>query len=186
MRSRHDGNSACFRVGRSPGTAALSALHLAASKRVAHHSPQPAGHCDRVSPNPDNAHAVEVAGLSRLSCLNHHSLPVGRAISVCRRKRRQIAICGRFPGPVRCVCCCGGRIRTVWSYVLLGSVYLALPIVSLCLTSMPTSDCPYWRSRWSSPAHRPHLLTVMQRISLRIHRNHQHPAASAAPVGCPP
>ena len=36
--------------------------------------------------------------------LDHHSPPVGRAISVCRRKRRQIAICGRFPDPVRCVC----------------------------------------------------------------------------------
>ena len=35
--------------------------------------------------------------------LDHHSPPVGRAISVCRRKRRQIAICGRFPDPVRCV-----------------------------------------------------------------------------------
>ena len=39
--------------------------------------------------------------------LDHHSPPVGRAISVCRRKRRQIAICGRFPDPVRCVCCGG-------------------------------------------------------------------------------
>ena len=37
-------------------------------------------------------------------CLIHHSPPVGRAISVCRRKRRRIAICGRFPDPVRCVC----------------------------------------------------------------------------------
>ena len=45
MRSRHDGNSACFSVGRSPGTAALSALHLAASKRVAHHSPQRSAPC---------------------------------------------------------------------------------------------------------------------------------------------
>lgn len=44
-----------------------------------------------------------VAGLSRPPCLIHHSPPVGRAISVCRRKRRQIAICGRFPDPVRCV-----------------------------------------------------------------------------------
>ena len=44
------------------------------------------------------------AGLPRLPCLIHHSPPVGRAISVCRRKRRQIAICGRFPDPVRCVC----------------------------------------------------------------------------------
>ena len=43
------------------------------------------------------------AGLPRLPCLIHHSPPVGRAISVCRRKRRQIAICGRFPDPVRCV-----------------------------------------------------------------------------------
>ena len=42
------------------------------------------------------------AGLPRLPCLIHHSPPVGRAISVCRRKRRQIAICGRFPDPVRC------------------------------------------------------------------------------------
>ena len=33
---------------------------------------------------------------SRPPCLIHHSPPVGRAISVCRRKRRQIAICGRF------------------------------------------------------------------------------------------
>ena len=44
-----------------------------------------------------------VAGLSRPPCLIHHSPPVGRAISVCRRKRHQIAICGRFPDPVRCV-----------------------------------------------------------------------------------
>ena len=78
----------------------ISSFH---PSRIGRISPQPAGHCDRVSPNPDNAHAVEVAGLSRLSCLNHHSQPVGRAISVCRRKRRQIAICGRFPDPVRCV-----------------------------------------------------------------------------------
>ena len=45
-----------------------------------------------------------VAGLPRPPCLTHHSPPVGRAISVCRRKRRQIAICGRLTDPARCVC----------------------------------------------------------------------------------
>ena len=45
-----------------------------------------------------------VAGLPRPPCLIHHSPPVGRAISVCRRKRRQIAICGRFPIPCGAFC----------------------------------------------------------------------------------
>ena len=42
---------------------------------------------------------VIVAGLSRLSCLNHHSPPVGRAISVCRRKRRRSQFAVGFPIP---------------------------------------------------------------------------------------
>jgi len=52
-----------------------------------------------------NAHAVEVAGLSRLPCWIHHSPPVGRAISVRRRKRPGSRFAAGFPVP------CGVMLR---------------------------------------------------------------------------
>ena len=57
------------------------------------------------TPSSNNAHAVEVAGLSRPPCLNHHSPPVGRAISVCRRKRPGSRFAAGFPVP------CGVMLR---------------------------------------------------------------------------
>ena len=60
MRSRHDGNSTCSIVLAAYHTAqpSCSALHLAASKRVAHHSPQPS--CTLFPPEPD-----QIDGMAR-------------------------------------------------------------------------------------------------------------------------
>ena len=65
MRSRHDGNSTCSIVLAAYHTAqpSCSALHLAASKRVAHHSPQPS--CALFPPEPD-----QLIGLARRRWLN--------------------------------------------------------------------------------------------------------------------
>jgi hypothetical protein len=76
MRSRHDGNNACFCVGRKPGTAALSALHLAASKRVAHHSPQRSAPCpihtSRIA-SAVHAHQAAAQGADRWAGYASHS-----------------------------------------------------------------------------------------------------------------
>lgn len=65
MRSRHDGNSTCSIVLAAYHTAqpSCSALHLAASKRVAHHSPQPS--CTLFPPEPD-----QIDGMARRRWLN--------------------------------------------------------------------------------------------------------------------
>ena len=47
------------------------------------------------------------AGLPRPPCLIHHSPPVGRAISVCRRKRRGSRFAVGFPIPCGAFCCSG-------------------------------------------------------------------------------